>query len=115
MACRGGVRRIPAIGRRVVGATLPTHPIYKPDQADRLRGYRRAAGIWVMAYVPGKGFKWVAVTPGVPEKPQPPETVPPDPANPDNTLPGVPVDPDNPTAPPVVDNTLPPTAAPKPA
>jgi hypothetical protein len=43
----------------------------------------------VVAYVPGKGLEWVAVTPGVPEKPVPPgETTPPtEPAHPDQGLP----------------------------
>ena len=103
-------------GNRPPGSrpVLPTHPIYKPG-APVPPGTSPGAGLWVVAYVPGKGFQWTAITPGVPEKPQPP-TVPTDPANPDNTLPSVPVDPDNPTAPPVVDNTLPPEGtAPPPA
>jgi hypothetical protein len=52
-------------------------------------GTSPGAGIWVVAYVPGKGLEWVAVTPGVPEKPVPPgETTPPtEPAHPDQGLP----------------------------
>jgi hypothetical protein len=73
---------------------FPTHPIYRPDKPVP-PGTSPGAGMWVIAFVPGQGFKWVSVTPGVPEKPQP---VPPDPTNPDNTLPTVPVDPDAPTA-----------------
>jgi hypothetical protein len=75
-------------GNRPPGsATLPTHPIYRPDKPTP-PGQSPGPGVWVVAYVPGKGFQWVAVTPGVPEKPVPGE-------------------------PPSVDNTLPPTAQPK--
>jgi hypothetical protein len=73
---------------------LPTHPIYTPPAGTKppAPGSSPGAGLWVVAYVPGRGFTWVAVTPGVPEKPQPPTspevpTVPVDPAQPDNTLP----------------------------
>jgi hypothetical protein len=78
---------------------FPTHPIYRPDKPVP-PGTSPGAGMWVIAFVPGQGFKWVSVTPGVPEKPQPP-TVPTDPAHPDNTLPAVPVDPDAPQPAPV--------------
>jgi hypothetical protein len=40
----------------------------------------------VVAYVPGKGLEWVAVTPGVPEKPVPPGSTTP-PVAPDQGLP----------------------------
>jgi hypothetical protein len=49
---------------------LPTHPIYHPDKPTP-PGESPGAGLWVIAYVPGKGLEWVAITPGVPEKPQP--------------------------------------------
>jgi hypothetical protein len=72
------------------------HPIVKPPKPYP-PGFSPGPGMWVIAYVPQQGWKWVAITPGVPEKPQP--TPPPDPANPDQTLPGVPGEP--PTATPV--------------
>jgi len=78
----------PHVGNRPPGSgELPTHPIYRPGKPTP-PGTSPGAGMWVIAYVPGKGFQWVSVTPGVPEKPTP--TPPTDPAAPDNTLPGVP-------------------------
>ena len=103
-------------GRPPQGSQLPAYPIHKPGKPTP-PGTSPGAGLWVVAYVPGKGFQWVSVSPGVPEKPQPPPEgggAPPDPTKPDNTLPSVPVDPENPTAPPVVDNTLPPEGTPPP-
>lgn len=72
--------RPPHIGGRPPGqgVNLPTHPIYRPDKPTP-PGASPDAGLWVVAYVPGKGFKWVSVTPGVPEKPAP---LPPDPETP---------------------------------
>ena len=46
---------------------LPSHPIYHPDKPTP-PGQSPGSGIWVIAFVPGHGFKWVAVSPGVPEK-----------------------------------------------
>ena len=81
-------------GNWVPGTELPTHPIYRPDKPSP-PGTSPGGGIWMIGYIPGHGFKWVAVTPGVPEKPQPPTvpTTPTDPAAPSNELPTVPVDP----------------------
>jgi hypothetical protein len=53
----------------------PSHPIYHPDKPVP-PGVSPGGGIWVLAYVPGQGWKWVAVTPGVPEKPMPEPTPP---------------------------------------
>lgn len=82
-------------------AGLPSHPIYNPPAGTKppAPGSSPGAGLWVVAYVPGQGFKWVSVSPGVPEKPQP---TPPG-GTVDNTLPTVPVDPSAP------DQGLPPT------
>ena len=94
--------RPPHVGNWVPGSgppPLPTHPIYRPDKPTP-PGQSPGAGMWVIAYVPGKGLVWTPVTPGVPEKPQPPAGgggPPPDPNVPDNTLPSVPVDPEAPT------------------
>ena len=85
--------RPPHVGGRPPGLgmpPLPTHPIYHPDKPTP-PGTSPGAGMWVIAYVPGQGFVWVSVTPGVPEKPQP--TPPPEggvPVVPDNTLPATP-------------------------
>jgi len=102
--------RPPHVGGRPPGqgVTLPSHPIFRPPAGTKPLppGVSPGAGLWVVAYVPGKGFNWVSVSPGVPEKPQP---TPPG-GTVDNTLPSVPVDPAAPTTP---DNTLPPTATPK--
>jgi hypothetical protein len=89
------------------GGGLPSHPIYTPPAGTKPTppGVSPGAGLWVVAYVPGKGFQWVSVTPGVPEKPQP---TPPG-GTIDNTLPTVPVDPNAPTA----GQPLPETPAPK--
>lgn len=97
--------RPPHVGNRPPGSggPFPTHPIYRPDKPTP-PGTSPGAGMWVIAYVPGKGLVWTPVTPGVPEKPQPtpPEGgPPPDPNVPDNTLPSVPVDPDAPQPAPV--------------
>jgi hypothetical protein len=75
----------PHPGNRPPGSvTLPTHPIYRPDKPVP-PGQSPGAGLWVIAYIPGKGLEWVSVTPGVPEKPQPPPV--------DPTAPTVPVEP----------------------
>lgn len=89
--------RPPHVGGRPPGqgVNLPSHPIYRPDKPTP-PGQSPGGGLWVIAYVPGQGFKWVSVTPGVPEKPTP-----------------LPPDPETPTTPPTVDNTLPETAEPK--
>jgi hypothetical protein len=65
--------RPPHVGNWVPGQGLPPHPslpIYHPDKPTP-PGTSPGAGIWVIAYVPGKGLEWVAVSPGVPEKPMP--------------------------------------------
>lgn len=63
---------------------LPTHPIYHPDKPVP-PGQSPGPGVWVVAYVPQKGLHWVAITPGVPDKPVPGE-----PPSIDNTLPPAP-------------------------
>lgn len=90
-----GARPDQGLPRPPGSVNLPTHPIYHPDKPVP-PGQSPGAGVWVVAYVPGKGFEWVAVTPGVPEKPVP-----------------APVPPGTPTTPPVIDNTLPQTPQPK--
>jgi hypothetical protein len=74
----GGHPWLPGAIKWRPGDPLPTHPIYRPDKPVP-PGQSPDSGIWVIAFVPGKGFKWVAVSPGVPEKPTP---VPPDPETP---------------------------------
>jgi len=81
---------------------LPSFPLHPSGQPPK-PGVSPGAGLWVVAYVPGKGFEWVSITPGVPEKPQPK----PPGGEIDNTLPTVPVDPAAP------DQGLPPTPEPK--
>ena len=66
----GGHPWLPGHGPGPGGVVYPSHPIYHPDKPTP-PGTSPGAGIWVLAYVPGHGWRYVAVTPAVPEKPQP--------------------------------------------
>jgi hypothetical protein len=93
---------------------LPSHPIYHPDK-PLPPGESPDAGLWVVAYAPGKGFFWTPIAPVTPENGLP--TTPPGvPTTPDQGLPGAQPGPDNtlPGSQPKPDQGLPPvTATPK--
>jgi hypothetical protein len=104
------------------GGGLPSHPIHMPPAGTKppAPGSSPGAGLWVVAYIPGKGFEWVSITPAVPEKPQPPgqpnvPTIPVNPDQPNQGLPGggMPPHASGQPVPPTAGQPLPPTAQPK--
>lgn len=56
------------------GGNLPAYPIYRPDNSLP-PGASPKLGLWVVAYLAGKGFVWTPVAPALPEQglPAPPE------------------------------------------